>query len=452
MNRLSNHNDPRSRSRLRIQPSAGRYRYVRKRWRLLFAIIDALGAFLVRAAKHFRPSKPAGSKQTVADPRSILLVQLDHLGDAILTTAILPALRNRCPQAAIEILAAPWNKEVFAACREIDRVHVSRLNRFGRGLRLGWMLAIIWWGLKLRRRNYDLAIDVRGEFPLALLLWLTGAKRRVGWDCGGGGFLLTHSAKCEAGRHEVESRWALLTALGIETPDRDQLSGPRFVPSAATRARIRWQLPPRSASSQPIFVLHVGAGTSAKLWPIEHWRTLLGQIVVALAGRVILVGGQSEREIAQKITEGLPWPDVLDWTGRLTLDQLAATLERADLFVGADSGPAHLAAAVGIRTVVLFSGTNHPRQWKPWGPHVAVLRHETACSPCHRTKCPLADHPCLRQLTPQSVLNQINAMLEPSAAEPFAPALPYAEAKLARAWAPKEGPAIQTTVPTVWRP
>jgi ADP-heptose:LPS heptosyltransferase len=98
--------------------------------------------------------------------------------------------------------------------------------------------------------------------------------------------------------------------------------------------------------------------------------------------------------------------------------------------VGADSGPAHLAAAVGTPAVVLFSGTNHPQQWKPWGTHVAVLRHEVACSPCHCTTCPLANHPCLRQLMPQTVFDQIVAMLELTAVGTMNPAPPVVERSL----------------------
>jgi lipopolysaccharide heptosyltransferase II len=450
MNWFAHRRDPKA-MRLRISPTAGRYRYVRRRWHVLFTVVDVVGAWLMRVAQWLSQRSEAAG-ESPADPRSILLVQLDHLGDALLTTAILPALRSRYPQACIEVLAAPWNKEVFEASPEVDRVHVSRLNRFGRAARFGWMLAMVWWGLKLRQRRYDLAMDVRGEFPLALLIWLTGAKQRVGWECGGGGFLLTHSAEHVPGRHEVESRWALLKTLGIERPKDEKGAGPHYEPSEAARARIRWQLPPRTASSQHEIILHIGAGTSAKRWPQEHWRRLLGQMVVGLNSRVILVGGKGEQETARKITDGLPWPNVLNWTGRLNLNELAATIQRADLFVGADSGPAHLAAAIGTPAIVLFSGTNDPGQWRPWGSQVAVLRHEVACSPCHRTKCPLANHPCLRELAPQRVYDKIIAMLESTAGESLAPALPAAVAKLARAWGHNNEVAIPTTIPTVWRP
>jgi ADP-heptose:LPS heptosyltransferase len=89
---------------------------------------------------------------------------------------------------------------------------------------------------------------------------------------------------------------------------------------------------------------------------------------------------------------------VIDWTGQLGVGELAAVIEQSDVFVGADSGPAHLAAAVGTPAVVLFSGTNDPRQWQPWGSGVTVVRRVVRCSPCHRERCPLKDHPCMNGL------------------------------------------------------
>src|SRR4029077_16046934 len=99
------------------------------------------------------------------------------------------------------------------------------------------------------------------------------------------------------------------------------------------------------------------------------------------------------------------------WTGKLSLAELAALIERANVFVGADSGPAHLAAAVGPRAVVLSTGPNRPQQWRPYGPRVTVVRHLVACSPCQREVCPWGDHPCMRGLRPESVAQAVTETL-----------------------------------------
>jgi len=447
----------------------GRYRYVRLRWRVAFAVIDFVGSAVFKWAAAVRrllwgrkraeqpdpnAAKPQPNRRTdlwsVATdqrsvlrtcahdaqmfaqkvPKTILLVQLDHLGDAIITTSILPALRSRYPDASIEVLAGAWNREVFEACPEVDRVHVSQVNRFARGglKRFAWIPATFWWGLRLRRRRVDLGIDVRGEFPLALILWLCGARRRVGWDCGGGGFLLTDRADFVPGRPEVLSRWALLEKLDIKRPDEFDAWRPRFRRRFPTQSS---RLAPRDEASScgakwlqdeasscearwlptPLVVLHVGAGTEAKRWPALHWRELLGRILVGRDARVVLVGGEKDRTIARTILGGRCWPGVVDRTGRLSIGELAALLERADVFVGADSGPAHLAAAVDTPVVVLFSGTNDPRQWRPCGRQVAVVRHEVDCSPCHRERCPMPGHPCMSRLDPERVAVEVEGVL-----------------------------------------
>ena len=291
--------------------SLGRYRYVR--WHcLLFAVVDAVGWFAAALSQSWKRklADPPSS-----DPRSILLVQLDHLGDAVITTGMLQALRKHYPQAAIEVLCSPWTQELFAACPEVNQVYVSKVNRFSRQDRRGWVWDILRWGWRLRRRRYDLAIDVRGEFPLALLIWLTGARRRLGWNCGGGGFLLTDSPAYVPGRPETESRQALLNLLGVAPPEPLGAWRPAFDPGEESRqwidrelARLDRQsnqvlarvalpqahLPALVRSTavghRPLIVLHIGSGMDAKRWPVQHWRELLGRLIVEHDARVILVG------------------------------------------------------------------------------------------------------------------------------------------------------------------
>ncbi len=414
MNESSDTTRSQHRRRLRRRP-LGRYRYVRLRWRVLFAIIDFLGERIFGIARVIRRFATA---KNVAEPRVVLLVQLDHLGDAIISTAMLPALRRRYPNARIEVLASPWNREVFEAAPEVDRVLVCGANRFARGSlrRFAWMAAVLWWGWVLRRRKVDLGIDVRGDFPVAVILWLSRAKRRLGWGCAGGGFLLTDRATYVPDRPEVDSRMALLRELGIE-PATEK---PRFYPTETARWSVAQRLAEHSpAGSDPCIVLHVGAGTTAKQWPTRHWRELLGRLVVELGVEVVLVGGRSDRIIARDVLGEKPWPGVTDWTGRLSVMELAALLQRADVFVGADSGPAHLAAAVSTPVVVLFSGTNNPRQWRPHGGQVAVVRHPVECSPCHRERCPVAGHPCLDGVRADRVLAEIRRALPAGADSNF---------------------------------
>ena len=261
---------------------------------------------------------------------------------------------------------------------------------------------------------------------------------------GGGAFLLTDIADWVRGRHEVRARLALLDPLGIavdEPPrvevhvnDQDRATVARCLSEAwprKTRRRLEvpagsgWRRSPddrrelrfsasrgrprapdpewlhagRFGPHPPLLAVHLGAGTAAKRWPPRHWNTLI-QRFLQDGWRVVVVGGPEDPPAAEVLARH---ERLRDWTGRLTVTQTTALLERADLFIGADSGPAHLAASAGTLSVILFSGTNQPHQWRPWSRHSMILRHRVPCQPCHQKVCPLADHPCMTALEPDRV-------------------------------------------------
>lgn len=405
------------------QTTHGGYRYTRWRWRLLCHLLDAIGSALFRAARRF--AKRSEPSEIFSEPRRILIVQLDHLGDAVLSLPLLGALRQRYPASSLHVLCGAWNQPFFEALPEVDRVEVLRFNRFARDWRrrgFFWFPALLYTACKLRGR-YDLAFDVRGELPLALFLWLTGAPRRVGWACGGGGFLLTHVADWRPTRWEIDSRSALAELAGVSRRVIRRHRAARLRPPQPARQTVQRLLNSLPTPPNRLIVLHVGAGTPAKLWPLAHWSRLAASLARQSDAHVVLVGTSRDTHRAQQIAVGIPQgvsPRVHDWTGRLSIMELAALLQRADLFIGADSGPAHLAGAVGAATIVLFSGASHARQWRPRGQRVLVLRRQPPCAPCHRTRCPLADHPCMSGISVRRVLKAAQRWLveKTSAAAP----------------------------------
>ena len=151
--------------------------------------------------------------------------------------------------------------------------------------------------------------------------------------------------------------------------------------------------------------VHLGAGTAAKRWPARHWRGLVGRFL-GDGWRVIVVGGPDDAGLASALA---PHPELRDWTGRLAVTETAALLERADLFIGSDSGPAHLAAWAGVPSVVLFSGTNRAANGGPGRGGRWSCASGSPCRPCHHKACPLADHPCLAGLSPERVYRAARA-------------------------------------------
>jgi heptosyltransferase-2 len=401
---------------------------------VLVRVVDAVGWALINFWRLFRRA------QAVDHPRRILVVQLDHLGDAVLSSPLFPRLRAAYPDARIDVLASPSNEAIFQADPNVGRVVLAERNWFERRPG-GWALGSVVWALgrSLRGERYDLGIDVRGDILTVLVLALARIPRRVGWTMGGGGFLLTDVAPWVPGRHEVESRLALLEQIGlrgdcptrvlVHVTDRDRARVARRL-RAAWRDRPARRAPARTrtasaraagltrlgarpldhdegdllhagrfGASAPLLAVHLGAGTLAKRWPISYWRELIARFLND-GWRIILIGGPEDVAISSAIP---PQPGVQDWTGRLPIGETAALLERADLFIGADSGPAHVAASAGVMSVVIFSGTNLAHQWRPWSRRSLVLKHKVPCSPCHLKVCPLAGHNCMTGLTPDRV-------------------------------------------------
>jgi ADP-heptose:LPS heptosyltransferase len=416
-----------------------KYRYSKWRWRILVHLLDAVGTVLAALWRVARPVKPLEA------PGKILVVQLDHLGDAVLSSPIFPRLRAAFPSARIEVLASASNRAFFEADPLIDAVHLARRNWFERRPG-GWALVSAVWrlGRMLRASRFDLGIDVRGDVLSVLVMVLAGIPRRVGWSMGGGGFLLTDVAAWHPSRHEVDARLALLEAIGVRDDgpvrvtaairdhdrgavaallrdawprhqharpllplERRVLAGPgrRGMPRfRSTRPNSaphdgEWLHAGRFGDEAPLLAVHLGAGTAAKRWPLAHWRALVARFLDD-GWRVIVVGGPEDAEAGLSLP---PHESLRDWTGLLEVTETAALLERAELFIGSDSGPAHLASCVGTPSVVLFSGTNRPAQWRPWSRRTLVMRRRVPCQPCHHKVCPLADHPCLSGLDPERV-------------------------------------------------
>jgi heptosyltransferase-2 len=320
---------------------------------------------------------------------------------------MLRALKQQFPLAALDVLASPWNAEVFIGNPFIRRLHTSQQNWHARS-RTTYSTAgeVLRLARTLRGERYDMAIDPRGDLFVILALWLAGIPRRVGWSCGGGGFLLTDVAPWSPDRHEIESRRTLLRQLGIE----DKQLRPELFPSWADVGSVREGLATVAQPDSPLVVVHTSAGTAAKRWPAGHYVTLLDTLTRETSATAVLVGEASDQPQSRAIAQGAP--RVVDWTGRLTLMQLAALLGESALFIGADSGPAHIAAAMGVPSVVLFSGTNRAECWRPVGRNVQVLQSPVSCSPCHLRHCPVAGHPCMTQISPQLVWETARRMLQ----------------------------------------
>jgi ADP-heptose:LPS heptosyltransferase len=219
-----------------------------------------------------------------------------------------------------------------------------------------------------RGRGYDLVLVPDRSALLALLALASGASRRVGLDSGGRGWPYTVRVPADGVRHETDVYLGLARAIGLAPVG----SAPVFVPSASDRALASAALGAAPASG-PMVAIHPGGGVNPgmalveKRWPVDRFAELIHRLVAELDATVVLLGGTSDLDVTAEVlarTEPGVRDRIVDVAGRLDLGATAAAIEACRLFIGNDSGVAHLAAAVGTPTVVLFGPTD-PRRYGP---------------------------------------------------------------------------------------
>ncbi len=355
------------------------------------------------------------TKQTEARPllpTRILVIRPDHLGDLLFTTPALRTLRQRYPDAHITALVGPWGAGVLSNNSQLDEIISLPFPGFSRQRK-----ASLWrpyrllfsWARQLRGR-YDLAFVLRFDHWWgALLAFLARVPRRVGYAMPECEPFLSDPVPYVADRHEVAQNLSLVQwdMEGIQPPPLQ--NGPSRkdhplefnVPEQAS-AWARRVLPTASA-----IAIHPGAGAAIKLWQVERWAAVGDALAEEMGAKVLLTGAQAERALCLEIAAQMKHSaQVL--AGETTLDQLAALLSRCRLVLGPDSGPLHLAVAMGTPTVHLY-GPVDPTSFGPWGlpDRHAVLTSAWPCIPCNRldySDSELAHHPCVREIPVEAVL------------------------------------------------
>ena len=358
----------------------------------------------------------ARSRSAAAEPRSVLLIRPDHLGDMLFATPSFRLLREALPHARITLLAGPWSQAVVAGNPDLDELLICRFPGFERQPKRSAAAPY-----RLLRAT---ARELAGRFDAALVLrfdhwwgaWLAaaaGIPRRIGYDRPETRPFLTDALPYRSEWHEVEQNAALVAALAPAAAGR---AGPlRFAISEAARAwAADWLLAGGAADGRPLVAIHPGAGAAVKQWPAAAWTEVAARLTTDLNARILLTGGESERPITTAIAGALPEPP-LDASGQTNLDQLAALLERCTLALGSDSGPLHLAVAVGTPTVHLY-GPVSAAKFGPWGDpsrHV-VLKTNWPCAPCNRLDWPAAEltqHACMATIVPDDVVRAAGSVM-----------------------------------------
>ncbi len=354
-----------------------------------------------------------------AEIQRILVVKLDHIGDFVTALPPIRRLKKLFPHARITVLGGPASRAFVSLESCIDEFIPFTFFHARSQLGERELTADDYSGLaeQLRPYRFDLAVDLRKHLSTRDILKCTGARFLAGFDYLGQFPFLDIALDWDGDRalqrkrsHVVDDLMALVNAIGHASEADRVMMQPGPVAMKLT------ELPDevRALFCKPVVAVHPGAGNVTKQWPVEHFSALIDLLVERNDVNIMLVGGPDEVEIADTLLANVQRPDtVVSMAGKTLLADLPRLLKNCALYIGNDSGPKHIAAAVGIPTVGIHSGVVDPVEWGPIGPNAVALRRNMSCSPCYLARaedCPRS-LACLRFLEPNLVYETADLLL-----------------------------------------
>ena len=373
---------------------------LRKTEEIYFILVDSLGSLIFFLGRLLRliPATEEFSKENI---KRILVIRTDRIGDVIFSTPCVRALRENFPESFIGFLTTPYTKDLL-----LDNPDISEVIIYDRSASLWQKLECI---KRLRGYKFDLAIILYPVFESAFIAFLSGARFRVGYPLNGSGFLLTTKADIKnIYKHEIETCLAVVRAIGAETLDKKPCLR---INSEAEKYAEDFFAQNNILSSDLIVGIHPGASREYARWQEEGYAKVADALISNLGAKVILFGGKLDREVINYMLSLMKeMPVVLN--SELNLQQLAALTKRCKVFVGNNSGPIHIAAALGVPAVAIF-GNIHPldseNKWAPCGEGHIIVRRQMDCLDCHPGHC--YNHRCIEMVTVEDVLSAIEIQI-----------------------------------------
>jgi lipopolysaccharide heptosyltransferase II len=341
----------------------------------------------------------------------ILLIRLDHIGDMVLLTPVFKLLREKFPAAKIDLMIGSWTKEIVeknAYLNDIIEFDAYWFNRAkDKQFRLKTYTDML---TRLRKEKYDIAFEFRGDARTILLLQLAGFKKFIGYSMTGLGFLLDHELLFDVNRHQVHKNLALLQLFGIDT-QKAVLDVPVDKTDKQVVSDTMNSLNLNSGDKK-IVCIHPGVGRPSGRWPLNHFAQLADMLIESGKFTVLLLNNDTEpdKQAASGIRHAMKYGDKIKVLDRkLNLRQLKQLIGSCAVFIGLESGPAHLAAATGVKGVSIFSGIVGITDFDPWNKNIRVIRKQVKCSPCGKFECD--NNICMTEITPGEIYKCVSELI-----------------------------------------
>jgi len=341
--------------------------------------------------------------------RKLLVVRLDNLGDVLMATPAIAALRAGLPDAHITLLASPSGAAAVPFLADVDAAIVFAAAWVkGDGEAAAAALGRSETELveRLRSARFDAAVILttctQSALPAALACRMAGIPLRLAHCRENPYGLLSdwvseRDVVADGMRHEVERQLALVASVGFIAADRRL----RFAVPSAARSAVAARLARAGVDpARRLVVVHPGASAESRRYPAARFGVAADRVARAADATIVLSGAAEERSLIDELRGAMTEP-AISLAGQLDLGELAALVEAADVLVANNSGPAHLAAALGTPVVDLYALTNP--QHTPWLVPARVLNHSVPCRNCLKSRCPQGHHDCLRGVAPEAV-------------------------------------------------
>jgi len=338
--------------------------------------------------------------------KRILVIRTDRIGDVLLSTPAIKALRKHFPQSYIAAVVRPYARDIVLGSPYLDEVIIY--DKYGAQKNFFSSVKFAW---ALRKKRFDLALILHPTNRAHLVTFLAGIKKRVGFDRKMA-FLLTDKIehqKQQGRKHELEYTLDIIRFLGIEPGNKDL-----FMPiRKRSEAHIEEFLSKQGAKNTDRFVaLHPGASCPSKLWPKERFAQVADKLSEEFGVKMVIVSGPNDLEISRGLLSLLDCPNI-DASGQTTISELASLLRRCCLFISNDSGPVHIASALEVPVVAIFGRAQpglSPRRWGPTGKNDIILHKDVGCKECLAHNCQ-KQFACLKAISVDEVLSAARKLL-----------------------------------------
>lgn len=363
---------------------------------------------------------PALSPQDI-HPRRILVIRLDLIGDLVLSMTVVRALKHTYPEAAIDLLAVPASAKVVMHDPDLAQIITYDPNIWRRPKTL--FQAKNWRDVfrlrrHLRAQDYDIAVSVFGPWA-GVIAVLSGAKRRVGFGRESYPGFMTDNVPGRHWspgdhKHEVDYCLELAKSSGAKISPSDRMPS-LYVDPQARQQLDQLLIQEGIEPEKPLIACHISSNNGhSKRWPIPYWAILIDKLVREQGAQVILTGAPADLPLIESLLRRVQ-EQAINLAGKTSLPQLVALLQRADLVISGDSGPMHIAAAVGTPLIAIHGPTD-PALSGPISPTATILRSDIWCSPCYNARdtadCRFFTTQCMKNILPQQVLEVVRDKLK----------------------------------------